>query len=131
MRLCLFLCLSLLTACGPKAPIKPEGDFVAINPFPESVGHFGKHSPADAFEYAFKGDLGEALIVLQKLQPQLLVRAPKGTPYSVNVEADLKNVTLTEVLTVLRDSTSKEATLDFNTSAKKGRPFAQVIYFKK
>jgi hypothetical protein len=35
------------------------------------------------------------------------------------------------VLTALRDGAVKEVTLDFNTSAKKGRPFAQILYTKK
>ena len=29
--------LFLLVACGPKAPVKPDGDFIPINPYPESV----------------------------------------------------------------------------------------------
>ena len=131
MRLFLFACHLLLVACGPKSPIKPDGDFVAINPYPESVGSFAKHPPAEHFEYAFNGDLIEALSVLQKLQPQLSLRPVKGSPYPVHIDADLKNVTLAEVLTKLHDDAHKEATLDFNPSVKKGRPFAQVIYFRK
>ena len=123
--------LFLLVACGPKAPVKPDGDFIPINPYPESVGNFAKHPPADHFELAVKGDLGEALSTLQKLQPQLSLRPPKGTPYPVHVECDLKNVTLTEALTVLKESTHKEVTVDFNTSLKKGRPYVQVIYARK
>jgi len=131
VRLCPFLCLFLLTACAPKAPIKPDGDFVAINPYPESVGNFAKHPPADDFEYAFNGDLMDALSLLQRLQPQLSLRPVKGSPYPVAIHADLKNVTLAEVLTTLREEAHSEATLDFNANVRKGRPFAQVIYFRK
>lgn len=121
----------LLAACGPKAPIKPSGDFVAINPQPQSVGSYEKRPPSDHFEFTFQGDLKDAIAVLQKLQPQLVVRPTQGTPYPVRVEIDARNVTLNEVLGQLRDLVGKEVGFDFNATQKKRRPYLQVHYLKK
>jgi hypothetical protein len=120
-----------LSACGPKAPIKPSGDFVAINPQPQAVGSYEKRPPSDHFEYTFQGDLRDAIAVLQKLQPQLVVRPIRGTPYPVRVEIDARNVTLNEVLAQLRDLVGKEVAFDFNATQKKRRPYVQVSYLKK
>ena len=121
----------LLTACGPKAPIKPSGDFVAINPQPQSVGSYEKRPPSDHFEFTFQGDLKDAIAVLQKLQPQLVVRPVQGSPYPVRVEIDARNVTLNEVLGQMRDLVGKEVGFDFNATQKKRRPYLQVHYLKK
>jgi len=123
--------LFLLAACGPKAPIKPSGDFVAINPQPQAVGSYEKRPPSDHFEYTFQGDLRDAIAVLQKLQPQLVVRPAQGTPYPVRVEIDARNVTLNEVLAQLRDLVGKEVNFEFNQAQKKRRPYVQVHYLKK
>ena len=128
LRLWVYSFCLLLVACGPKAPIKPDGDFIAINPYPEAVGHFAKRPPSDHFELAYQGDLKEALQVLQRLQPQLSIRAPQGKPVPLPVEVDLRNVTLYEALATLRDQVVKEAQLDFNPIQKRGRPYVQIRY---
>lgn len=121
----------LLVACGSKAPIKPDGDFIAINPYPEVVGHFAKRPPSDYFEFAYQGDLKEAVQVLQRMQPQLSVRQPQGKPKPIMVEVDLRNVTLYEALATLRDQVAKDALLDFNPTQKRGRPYVQIRYLGK
>ena len=130
-QLFVYLALFLLSACGPKAPVKPSGDFVVINPRPEAVGSYEKRPPSDHFEFTFQGDLKDAIAVLQKLQPQLNVRPATGTPYPVRVEMDVRNVTLNEVLAQLREVVGKEATIDFNPSQKRGRPYVLVRYLNK
>lgn len=124
------LCL-LLVACGPKAPIKPDGDFIAVNPYPEIVGQFAKRPPPDHFEWAYQGDLKDALSVLQRLQPQLSIRSPQGKASPISVAVDLRNVTLYEALATLRDQVVKDATLDFNPSQKRGRPYVQIRYLHR
>ena len=131
LRGVLYSCCLLLVACGPKAPIKPDGDFIAVNPYPESVGQFAKRPPSDHFEWAYQGDLKDALYVLQRLQPQLSIRPPLGTPSPISVAADLRNVTLYEALATLRDQVVKDATLDFNPSQKRGRPYVQIRYLHR
>lgn len=131
MKTVIFLSLFLLSACGPKAPIKPSGDFVAINPIPESVGSYEKRPPSDHFEFTFQGDLRDGIAVLKKLQPQLVIRPEKGAPYPVRIEMDARNVTLNEVLAQLRDVVGKEAEIDFKPPQKRGRPYLQVSYLKK
>lgn len=123
-------CCVGLTACGPKAPIKPGGDFQAINPNPDLVGSFAKRPPSDRFELAFHGDLKDALLVIQRLQPQLLIRPVQGNPTPIPVEVDLRNVSLYEALTALKDQVAKDALLDFNPAQKKGRPYVQIRYLR-
>jgi hypothetical protein len=131
LRFAVCSCCLLLVACGPKAPIKPDGDFIAINPYPESVGNFAKRPPSDHFELAYQGDLNEALQVVQKMQPQLSIRPPQGKPFPVEVQVDLKHVTLIEALATLREQVGKEVFLDFNPVQKRGRPYVQIRYANK
>lgn len=128
LRLLLCSCSFLVAACGPKAPTKPDGDFVAINPYPETVGSFARRPPSDHFEFTYRGDLKEALQFLQRLQPQLSIRPPQGRPSEIPVEVDLKNVTLNETLVALRDQSATSARLDFNPSQERRRPYAQILY---
>ncbi len=131
MRVLAYFLVFFLSACGPKAPIKPSGDFEPINAQPQAVGSYEKRAPSDHFEFTFQGDLRDAIAVLQKLQPQLTVRKTQGTPYPVRVEIDARNVTLNEVLGQIRDLVGKEVGFDFNATQKKRRPYIQVSYLKK
>ena len=122
-------CSFWLVACGPKAPLKPDGEFIAINPYPEAVGNFAKRPPSDHFEFAYQGDLKEALQALQRIQPQLSVRSTQGKPISIPVDVDLRNVTLNETLVALRDQAATDAQLDFKSTQTRGRPYVQILYF--
>jgi hypothetical protein len=131
VRFLVMTSISLLLACTPKPPIKPSGDFVAINQRPETVGAYAARPSADHFEFTFLGDLQDGLKVLQKLQPQLLIRPTKGTPYPIRIEIDARNVTLNEALGQIKSQVGKEADFEFGTHRRKGRPFVRVRYFKK
>jgi hypothetical protein len=120
----------LLAGCSgpPPKPPQVQGEYRPVNRTPAPVPVSKKTSGARIFDFAFEGDIVDALYALRGVQPQLNVMPAIGTASPLSVRLNLRDATLEEVLSAIGAQGGKVAELVFSSSGHPGSDQAYIRF---
>lgn len=87
----------MLVGCGsPPKPSTVKGEYRPINRITD--GRTAEKRTERVFDFLFDGDIGDSLVALQAIQPQIQVKPPIGRAFPLPLRLELRGVTLEDVL---------------------------------
>ena len=120
----------LLAGCSgpPPKPPQVQGEYRPVNRTPAPVPVSKETSSARIFDFAFEGDIVDALDALRGVQPQLNVMPAIGKAAPFSVRLNLRDATLEEALRAIGAQGGKVAEVAFSSTGNPGGDQAYIRF---